>query len=148
LLGSIDWSGAAAFTRRIEASKLPAAILSNRVAIANSDSYPAHRWTPVLEPTTQVFGEGQYQQSEIVIQKLLAKNGVSGTIHKPVSVDTSGPEAAADWERIAVRRKLCGIRAHRELCLARREKLDKRHEYGTTDVSVNSTTRPICRSAI
>jgi len=43
------------------------------------------------------FGEGEYEQSEMVIQQLLAEAGVSGIDREPVSVDARGIEAAADW---------------------------------------------------
>jgi len=43
------------------------------------------------------FGEGAYQQSEMVIQGLLVENGIGGIDREPVSVDASGIEAAADW---------------------------------------------------
>jgi len=43
------------------------------------------------------FGEGEYQQSEMAIQQLLAEAGASGISREPVSVDASGIEAAADW---------------------------------------------------
>ena len=43
------------------------------------------------------FGEGEYEQSERVIQQLLAEAGVSGIGHDLVSVDARGAEAAADW---------------------------------------------------
>jgi len=43
------------------------------------------------------FGEGEYQQSEMVIQQLLAEAGSAGTGQELVSVDASGPEAPADW---------------------------------------------------
>jgi thiol-disulfide isomerase/thioredoxin len=43
------------------------------------------------------FGEGEYEQSERVIQQLLAEAGVGGAGHEPVSLDASGIEAAADW---------------------------------------------------
>src|SRR5206468_10978063 len=43
------------------------------------------------------FGEGEYEQSEMVIQQLLAEAGISNIDHKPVSVDARGVEAAADW---------------------------------------------------
>jgi thiol-disulfide isomerase/thioredoxin len=42
------------------------------------------------------FGEGEYQQSEAVIQQLLDEAGSSGFDHDPVSVDASGAEVAAD----------------------------------------------------
>jgi thiol-disulfide isomerase/thioredoxin len=43
------------------------------------------------------FGEGEYQQSEMVIQQLLAEAGSAGIGHDLVSVDPQGAEAAADW---------------------------------------------------
>ena len=43
------------------------------------------------------FGEGEYQQSETVIQQLLAEAGSAGAGHDLVSVDAGGAEAPADW---------------------------------------------------
>jgi thiol-disulfide isomerase/thioredoxin len=43
------------------------------------------------------FGEGEYQQSEMVIQQLLAEAGSGDIGHELVSVDARGIEAAADW---------------------------------------------------
>lgn len=43
------------------------------------------------------FGEGAYDQSEKIIQGLLAEAGSSGIDREPVSVDSRGVEAAADW---------------------------------------------------
>ena len=43
------------------------------------------------------FGEGAYEQSEMVIQRLLAEAGVGGISDDLVSVDARGLEAAADW---------------------------------------------------
>src|SRR5215475_9189106 len=43
------------------------------------------------------FGEGEYEQSEMVIQQLLAEAGSTGVGHDLVSVDAPGIEAAADW---------------------------------------------------
>jgi thiol-disulfide isomerase/thioredoxin len=45
----------------------------------------------------QHFGEGDYEQSERFIQKLLAEAGASGIGHDLVSVDARGVETAADW---------------------------------------------------
>jgi thiol-disulfide isomerase/thioredoxin len=44
------------------------------------------------------FGEGAYEQSEKVIQKLLAEAGRGEVRNEVVSVDTSGAEAQADWK--------------------------------------------------
>src|SRR5712692_10371185 len=43
------------------------------------------------------FGEGQYEQSERILQHLLAEAGIGGLAHELVSVDARGAEAAADW---------------------------------------------------
>jgi thiol-disulfide isomerase/thioredoxin len=43
------------------------------------------------------FGEGEYRQSEMVIQQLLAEAGFSGTGQELVAPDARGIEAAADW---------------------------------------------------
>jgi thiol-disulfide isomerase/thioredoxin len=46
------------------------------------------------------FGEGSYQQSEMIIQELLAENGAANLETGPVSVEGSGLEAAADWSSL------------------------------------------------
>jgi thiol-disulfide isomerase/thioredoxin len=43
------------------------------------------------------FGEGAYEQSEMIIQALLAEAGASGVDHAPVPVDARGLEVVADW---------------------------------------------------
>jgi thiol-disulfide isomerase/thioredoxin len=44
------------------------------------------------------FGEGDYENSERVIQTLLAAAGADQVGHEPVSVDGPGAEAPADWD--------------------------------------------------
>jgi thiol-disulfide isomerase/thioredoxin len=46
------------------------------------------------------FGEGGYEQSEMVIQMLLAEAGNGGTEGDSVAVDPRGIEAAADWRNL------------------------------------------------
>jgi thiol-disulfide isomerase/thioredoxin len=46
------------------------------------------------------FGEGFYEQSEMIIQELLAEAGAGGIDRGPVSVDPEGIEAAADWSSL------------------------------------------------
>ena len=46
------------------------------------------------------FGEGEYQQSEMVIQQLLAEAGSGSTGQGLVPVDAGGIEAAADWANL------------------------------------------------
>ena len=43
------------------------------------------------------FGEGEYEQSEMVIQHLLAEAGLGDVDHDVVSVDPRGVEVGADW---------------------------------------------------
>src|SRR5262245_1482117 len=43
------------------------------------------------------FGEGAYEQSEMIIQALLTEAGAVGVRRDPVSVDARGIEAPADW---------------------------------------------------
>jgi thiol-disulfide isomerase/thioredoxin len=42
------------------------------------------------------FGKGKYEQSEMIIQQLLAEAGIGGVRHELVSVDARGAEAPAD----------------------------------------------------
>jgi thiol-disulfide isomerase/thioredoxin len=46
------------------------------------------------------FGEGEYEQSERMIQKLLADAGASGVAQTLVSGDAHGAEVAADWSNL------------------------------------------------
>ncbi|GAA1276273.1 hypothetical protein GCM10009609_44110 [Pseudonocardia aurantiaca] len=46
------------------------------------------------------FGEGEYQQSEMIIHQLLVEAGSSDVGHDLVSVDASGAEAPADWDNL------------------------------------------------
>ena len=43
------------------------------------------------------FGEGEYERSELAVQRLLAEAGVTGIAGGTVSVEASGVEAPADW---------------------------------------------------
>ncbi|MFI7065149.1 redoxin domain-containing protein [Kribbella sp. NPDC050124] len=48
----------------------------------------------------QHFGEGEYRQSERVIQQLLAEAGYAGASHGSAAVVAEGVEAAADWANL------------------------------------------------
>jgi hypothetical protein len=43
------------------------------------------------------FGEGSYEQSEMIIQRLLAEVGSGGRSDQPAAADPRGLEVAADW---------------------------------------------------
>ena len=46
------------------------------------------------------FGEGEYEQSEKTIQRLLTASGIAGGGNGVVSVEAVGVEAAADWRNL------------------------------------------------
>jgi hypothetical protein len=66
-------------------------------------AFKNHYWPPLYFVDAQGhirhhhFGEGEYEQSEMIIQQLLAEAGIGGMGHDLVSVDARGAEAAADW---------------------------------------------------
>ena len=61
------------------------------------------------------FGEGAYEQSEMVIQELLAEAGASEIEHEPVSVEGRGVEAAADWKNLKSAENYVGYAQTREI---------------------------------
>jgi thiol-disulfide isomerase/thioredoxin len=81
--------------------------VSYPIAIDNDyaiwDAFENHYWPALYLVDAQGhlrshhFGEGQYEQSEMMIQQLLAEAGTLGIDDELVSVDASGVEAAADW---------------------------------------------------
>src|SRR5215207_4238272 len=46
------------------------------------------------------FGEGAYQQSEMILQELLREAGAPGVSREPVAVEGRGLDAAADWSNL------------------------------------------------
>jgi hypothetical protein len=66
-------------------------------------AFDNHYWPALYFADTQGrirhhhFGEGEYQQSEMIIQQLLAEAGSADVGHDLVSVDARGVEAPADW---------------------------------------------------
>ena len=55
------------------------------------------------------FGEGDYEESERTIQRLLAEAGVGKTGEGMVSVDARGAEAAADWSDLGSQENYVGF---------------------------------------
>jgi len=45
----------------------------------------------------RLFGEGSYEQAEMIIRALLAEAGVTGLDRSPAPIDARGIEVAADW---------------------------------------------------
>jgi thiol-disulfide isomerase/thioredoxin len=46
------------------------------------------------------FGEGNYEQSEMIIQRLASKTGASGVGRDLVQIHAAGVEVAADWDNL------------------------------------------------
>jgi thiol-disulfide isomerase/thioredoxin len=77
------------------------------VAIDNDhalwNAFDNHYWPALYFADTQgrirhhLFGEGEYQRSEMVIQQLLVEAGTTDHDHELVSVQARGAEAPADW---------------------------------------------------
>ena len=75
------------------------------------------------------FGEGEYEQSEMAIQKLLAEAGVGGIGHELVSVDARGAEVAADWGSLRSPENYVGYERTENFASPGGPLSDKRHVY-------------------
>jgi len=75
------------------------------------------------------FGEGEYEQSERIIQQLLAEAGVGGIGHDLVSVDARGAEAAADWGSLKSSENYVGYERTENFASPGGAVLDKRGTY-------------------
>ena len=75
------------------------------------------------------FGEGQYDRSEEVIQRLLSEAGSSGSDHELVAVDARGAEAAADWDSLKSPETYVGYEQAQNFASPRGAVVDKRHVY-------------------
>jgi len=67
------------------------------------DAFDNHYWPALYLVDAQGhirahhFGEGAYEQSEMMLQHVLAEAGIGGIDDELVSVDAGGAETAADW---------------------------------------------------
>jgi thiol-disulfide isomerase/thioredoxin len=75
------------------------------------------------------FGEGEYQESEKVIQQLLTEAGTGGIGHELVSVDARGVEAAADLGSLKSPETYVGYERAENFVSRDGTILDKRHVY-------------------
>jgi thiol-disulfide isomerase/thioredoxin len=75
------------------------------------------------------FGEGEYQQSEMVLQQLLAEAGSAGAGPELVSVDARGAEAAADWDSLWSPENYLGYERTENFASPGGAVLSKRHAY-------------------
>jgi thiol-disulfide isomerase/thioredoxin len=75
------------------------------------------------------FGEGEYEQSERIIQQLLAEARIGGVGHELVSVDARGAEAAADWGSLKSPENYLGYERTENFAPPGGAVLDKRRVY-------------------
>lgn len=75
------------------------------------------------------FGEGEYDQSERIIQQLLAEAGIGGIGRELVSVDARGVEAAADWGSLKSPENYVGYERTENFASPGGAVLDKRRVY-------------------
>jgi thiol-disulfide isomerase/thioredoxin len=75
------------------------------------------------------FGEGEYEQSERVIQQLLAENGSSSFGRELVSVHPQGAEVAADWATLKSPESYIGYGQARDFASPGGAASDKRRDY-------------------
>jgi thiol-disulfide isomerase/thioredoxin len=75
------------------------------------------------------FGEGEYEQSERIIQRLLAEAGSGGVSRDLVSVDGRGAEAAADWGSLKSPENYVGYERTENFASPGGAVLDKRRVY-------------------
>ena len=75
------------------------------------------------------FGEGEYEQSEMVIQRLLAEAGNAGAGDELVSVEAPGVEAAADWGSLKSPENYLGYERTQNFASAGGAVLDRPHDF-------------------
>jgi thiol-disulfide isomerase/thioredoxin len=75
------------------------------------------------------FGEGEYEQSEMVLQRLLTEAGSGGTEQQLVSVDATGVEAAADWASLWSPENYLGYQRTENFASSDGALFDRRHVY-------------------
>jgi thiol-disulfide isomerase/thioredoxin len=84
------------------------------------------------------FGENEYEQSERVIQRLLAEAGVDEIDDDLVSVDPRGIEVAADWSSLRSPETYVGFERTENLASPGGAVLDEPHAYvAPTDLGLN-----------
>jgi thiol-disulfide isomerase/thioredoxin len=75
------------------------------------------------------FGEGEYEKSERMIQKLLAEAGTRNVSRELVSVDARGAEVAADWESLRSPETYLGSERTQNFASSQGALIDGRHVY-------------------
>jgi thiol-disulfide isomerase/thioredoxin len=75
------------------------------------------------------FGEGEYEQSEMILQQLLTEAGSGGSGQDLVSVEPGGVEAAADWASLWSPENYLGYQRTENFASSNGAVLDTPHAY-------------------
>jgi thiol-disulfide isomerase/thioredoxin len=75
------------------------------------------------------FGEGEYGQSELMIQQLLTEAGIGNVRHELVSVHPQGAEVGADWSDLRSAENYVGYERTENFESSGGARPDKRHDY-------------------
>jgi thiol-disulfide isomerase/thioredoxin len=75
------------------------------------------------------FGEGSYEQSEMIIQELLAEAGIGDVDREPVSINARGIEATADWGNLKSAENYVGYERTQRFASPGGAALDKPRTY-------------------
>ena len=75
------------------------------------------------------FGEGAYEQSEMILQELLREAGASGVSREAVTVNGQGADAAADWANLRSPENYLGLERTENFASPGGAALDKPRVY-------------------
>jgi len=75
------------------------------------------------------FGEGEYERSELGIQRLLSEAGATGVQGGLVTVEGGGLEAAADWNNVKSLETYVGYERSQNFGSREAAALDRQHRY-------------------
>jgi thiol-disulfide isomerase/thioredoxin len=75
------------------------------------------------------FGEGRYEEAEMILQQLLAETGAGDIGQDLVAVEPTGVEAAADWASLRSPENYLGSERTENFASANGAVLDTRHVY-------------------
>jgi thiol-disulfide isomerase/thioredoxin len=75
------------------------------------------------------FGEGEYEQSELVIQQLLTEAGTASISHERVSINPQGAEVAADWNALKSAENYVGYKRTENFASPGGARPEKLHDY-------------------
>jgi thiol-disulfide isomerase/thioredoxin len=98
----------------------------------NNHYWPALYFVDALGQIRQHrFGEGDYEQSEMILQQLLTEAGIGGIGQELTSVDARGAEAGADWDSLWSPENYLGYQRTENFASSNGAVLDTPHLYVT-----------------